>query len=370
MLCVARLAAVYSLAAAASAAAAPAAPPLVPIFAAGDFGVPQYRIPALTVTGKGTLLAFAEARFQPEVDCGFKYLVARRSVDGGVTWGPPAVVAGGPANDTSAGNPQAVYHPQTGRVVVVYSLQHLPTPTGLCSPSDGVFVVDDGGSDGLAWGVPRNITDQLGPIAGHTVPGPGAGIVLTSASGPRAGRIVMSGTKSPYGVDISFYSDDGGTSWAPGTTTMAKMDESTLVELPDGRVVINMRNPHLNATCKCRAYAVSADSGVSFGPIAFDATLISPECEGSLLRVGDSVYFANPADTAQRANITIRRGTGLPGGWSPSTLLVLPGAAWGGYTSLAGPIGAGGASGGIVLEHWPTDTNVATISFTSFPLDF
>lgn len=365
-MCVARLAAACALVAAASAAAAP---PLVPIFAAGDFGVPQYRIPALVVTGKGTLLAFAEARFRPQVDCGFKYLVARRSVDGGVTWGPPAVVAGGPANDTSAGNPQVVYHPQTGRVVLVYSLQRLPTPTGLCSPSDGVFVVDDGGSDGLAWGAPRNITDQLGPIAGHTVPGPGAGIVLTSASGPRAGRIVMSGTHAPYGVDTSFYSDDGGASWTPGTTAMAKMDESTLAELPDGRVLINMRNPHLNATCKCRAYAVSTDSGVSFGPVAFDATLISPECEGSLLRVGASVYFANPASTTQRADITVRRGTGLPGGWQPNTLLVLPGAAWGGYTSLAGPIGDG-TSGGIVLEHWPTDTNLATISFAAFPLAF
>ena len=66
----------------------------------------------------------------------------------------------------------------------------------------------------------------------------------------------------------------------------------------------------------------------------------------------------------------IRRGTGLPGGWQPSTLLVLPGAAWGGYTSMAGPIGSDGASGGIVLEHWPTDTNAATISFAAFPLDF
>lgn len=336
----------------------------------GPGGIPQYRIPALVVTGSGALLAISEKRYHPGTDCGYKELVARRSTDGGVSWtAEDQVIAGlNPLNNTSTGNPMAVWHAPSGRVVITFSIQQLPS--GLCSPSDGVFVVDDGGSDGVSWGAPRNITGMLGDTAGHVVPGPGAGSVLTV--GDYAGRIIMSGTKGPYGVDAVFYSDDAGKTWAPSNSSLPKMDESGVVELPDGRVVINMRTDHLNSSCQCRAFAVSNDGGTSFGPIGFDPTLIEPVCEGSILRVGSSVFFANPASTSSRSNITVRRGTGLPGGWQPSVLSILPGDAWGGYTSMAGPLAppasGGGSMGGILFEHAPSNT--AAISFTAFPLDF
>lgn len=147
-------------------------------------------------------------------------------------------------------------------------------------------------------------------------------------------------------------------------------DESALVELPSGDVVLNMRTDHLNASCDCRAFAVSHDAGASFGPLQFDPTLISPVCQASLLRVGDSVYFANPADKKSRVNTTIRRGTGLPGGWQAATLLLQPGDAWGGYTSMVGPVDPPAAKqGGVLWEHWPTGGE-ATISWATFPLEF
>ena len=48
------------------------------------------------------------------------------------------------------------------------------------------------------------------------------------------------------------------------------MDEAQLVELADGRVMANMRNDHLNASCNCRAVSISTDGGATFGPITFD----------------------------------------------------------------------------------------------------
>lgn len=341
---------------------------IVDVFVGNGKPVPQYRIPALVVTGKGTLLAFAEARYHPETDCGYKYLVVRRSEDQGVTWSGDLIVAGFSAsNSTATGNPMVVYHAPSSKVVMVYAVQNLPS--GLCSPSDAVFAIDDGGSDGLQWGQPRNITAQLGPIAGHTVPGPGAGAVLSSASGNYAGRIVMSGTHGVYGQDIVFYSDDAGQSWTPSTSTFGGMDESATVELVDGSVLINMRNDHQNASCDCRGFAVSSDHGATFSePVQYDPTLIEPVCQGSIMRIGKSVYFANPASKTSRSNITVRRGTGLPGGWSANTFSVLPGAAWGGYTSITGPIDAANSLGGIVFEH-ENATNTL-ISFAAFPLDF
>ena len=76
-------------------------------------------------------------------------------------------------------------------------------------------------------------------------------------------------------------------------------------------------------------------------PVQYDPVLLDPVCEASLLRIGDAVLFSNPASKSSRANMTIRRGTGDIGGWQPDTLLVAEGATWGGYSSMAGPLGGG-----------------------------
>lgn len=49
-------------------------------------GYAAYRIPSLTVTPTGALLAICEARRNSIVDEGDIDLVARRSTDGGTTW--------------------------------------------------------------------------------------------------------------------------------------------------------------------------------------------------------------------------------------------------------------------------------------------
>ena len=48
-----------------------------------------YRIPALAVTDKGTLIAFCEARKNVQSDWGKIDLLYRRSTDGGKTWSEP-----------------------------------------------------------------------------------------------------------------------------------------------------------------------------------------------------------------------------------------------------------------------------------------
>src|SRR5690606_40862201 len=51
------------------------------------------RIPALVMTKKGTLLAFAAGRIESGSDWADMDLVMKRSEDGGETWGPLQVVA-------------------------------------------------------------------------------------------------------------------------------------------------------------------------------------------------------------------------------------------------------------------------------------
>lgn len=327
----------------------------------------QYRIPALVYTGAGTLLAFAEVRTDPSTDCGYKWLQVRRSVDSGKTWGPTIDVAGAKDPNFATGNPQVVYHAPTKKVVMVYGAKDLRLGGG-CSPGSGVFVVDDGGSDGVTWGTPRNISGDLGGLKawGAVAPGPGAGGVTTVLN---PGRILMSGSYGAYQRDVVFYSDDAGLSWTPSTTPLPSMDESGPIELPSGDIYVTMRNAHATA-CDCQAYALSKDGGVTFTPVSYDPTLISPMCQASVGVFQGALYFANPADTRVRGDITVRRGVkgGGPTEWA-SSLLIARGLTWGGYSSMAGPIGgANGSMAAIIFERNTTAGDV--ISFSLFPLQF
>jgi len=58
------------------------------VFTSGADGYHTFRIPALLVTAKGTLLAFCEGRKNDRNDHGDLDLVLKRSTDGGATWSP------------------------------------------------------------------------------------------------------------------------------------------------------------------------------------------------------------------------------------------------------------------------------------------
>src|SRR5262249_31475851 len=84
------------------------------VFTAGEGGYHSYRIPALVVTAKGTLLAFCEGRKKGRGDSGDIDLLLRRSTDGGRTWGKAQVVWDD--GDNTCGNPCPVVDGKTGTV--------------------------------------------------------------------------------------------------------------------------------------------------------------------------------------------------------------------------------------------------------------
>ena len=55
------------------------------LYKAGEAGYACFRIPAMVITNKGTVLAFAEARRNNCGDAGDIDLVVKRSTDGGKT---------------------------------------------------------------------------------------------------------------------------------------------------------------------------------------------------------------------------------------------------------------------------------------------
>lgn len=240
-------------------------------------------------------------------------------------------VAGVDDTQHATGNQQVVYSPFTKRTYVAYSVGKL----GSCDVGLATYIIDDEGSDGQRWGAPRNISSFLGSYYG-LLPGPGNAVVTTVV---RPGRIVFAGHLGAYVEDNVFYSDDGGVTFsvaAAGTADVLRyMDEPAIAELPNGTLVLNLRNNHLNATCKCRAVSYSHDGGETWSPLNFDPVLISPVCEASIVRINDRLYFSNPASTTSRSNLTIRRTEEDSTQWSPSSLLLVPGSAGDGYSAIA-----------------------------------
>jgi sialidase-1 len=337
--------------------------PAVDLFIAGSpVAINNYRIPALTATARGTLIAVAEARSQAS-DCAYKYLVARRSTDGGKTWSPSTEIYGMNATAFTAGNPQIVFDALRNVTVLQFSIGSNPSA---CNPTLYSMQLDDGGSDGLAWGNLRNFTAALGSFGGAT-PGPGAAVQLTKT---HPGRLLFAVHDGAYVRDTVYYSDDGGLTYTLSATVIAGMDEPSITELSNGSVLLNMRNAN---GCYCQALSVSNDGGETWGlPVYYDKTLISPICEGSTVNVGGVIYFSNPASQSARANLTVRRSTTDGDTWGTSTYLVQPGVLFGGYSCMAPgySVSVGGvAYGGILFER----TNAQgqdVISFANFPLDF
>jgi Neuraminidase (sialidase) len=103
------------LAAAVLATPARAAEPVqTALFTAGEGGYHTYRIPALIVGPKGSVLAFCEGRKAGRGDAGDIDLVLKRSVDGGKTWGEMQVVWDDGPN--TCGNPCPVVDARTGTI--------------------------------------------------------------------------------------------------------------------------------------------------------------------------------------------------------------------------------------------------------------
>lgn len=329
------------------------------LFTSGSDGYHTYRIPAIVVTAKGTLLAFCEGRKTSRSDHGDVDLVLRRSFDGGKSWQSLQLVyeEGGTKNVT-IGNPCPVVDRETGTIWLPF-----------CRDNNDVFVTSSS-DDGLTWGTPRNITrDVKKPDWDWYATGPVNGIQL--AHGPHKGRLVIpcdhrvkdSPDYKRSGGSHAIYSDDHGRTWKLGGVTDPGMNECSVAELADGTLVLNMRSYRGNAR---RAVATSADGGQTWSPCVDHPVLIESVCQGSLLAVpADSsgmrtrLLFCNPATEKGRHHLTLRVSDDGGKTWTAGRLIYEGSSAYSCLTQL--PNG----QVGLIFER----DDYKRISFTTLSLD-
>ncbi|MFE6283560.1 exo-alpha-sialidase [Streptomyces sp. NPDC057877] len=327
-------------------AAAPGCASSVP-FTSGQGGYDTYRIPAAVTTRQGTVLAFAEGRRDGAGDTGDIDVVVRRSTDGGCTWDPLSVVAAG--NGDTRGNPAPVVDPRTGAVVLVTcynsgEVTESQIMRGETTPAESRRVfVQRSTDDGRAFTAPKEITATVKPARWRWyATGPGHAVALTR--GPHAGRLVVpanhsaappagssdTGQEFKYYGAHALYSDDGGTTWQLGFVDdsydgLRNANESTVAELPDGRLYFSARDQHGTEPGN-RLDTHSSDGSQTLDrPYAPQSTLDAvPVVQASALQLsmpGAPLLFSAPSVPTARRSMAVWRST--DGGTTFQRALVL-----------------------------------------------
>jgi sialidase-1 len=334
-------------------------------------------------TGRGTLIAFAEARASTS-DSGSVVVVAKRSEDTGHTWGPARVVTGD-GSDTR-GNPAPVVDPRTGHIILLTCRNAADTTEAQITAGKATaqqsrrIYLQRSTDDGRTFSPPTEITAEVKrPDWRWYATGPGHAIALTR--GPYKGRLIVAanhstapppgspdtGAEAKYYGAHCCYSDDSGRTWQIGFSDdtpdgRVNANESTAAQLSNGQIYFNTRNQNGTAPgVRCDAY--SNDGGLSLThPYKPQAALTGPVVEGNVLQPDNGpLLFSGPADPASRRRMTIRASLDQGHTWhAVHTLSNRPAA----YSDMV-PIGPNEIG---LLYETGTKTPNDTITFTTLPL--
>ena len=301
------------------------------LFKSGDDGYSIFRIPAMAVTNKGAILAFAEGRKNSGSDTGDIDIVLKRSSNGGKTWSELQIVWDD--QDNTCGNPAPVVDRETGVIFLLMTrnlgIDHEPQIIDRTSKDTRRIFVTQSTDDGVTWTPPVEITkDVKQDDWTWYATGPCQGIQIVH--GAYKGRLVIpcdhieAETKKYFSHII--YSDDHGKTWKlGGTTPVDQVNECTVAEIADGKLRLNMRN--YDRTQKNRRTAVSSDGGITWNDFKVDETLVEPICQASMHRYSfgrkgkSRLLFTNPADTSKRCNMTLRLSYDDGANWTKSMVL-------------------------------------------------
>lgn len=314
----------------------------------GDDGVDTYRIPGLATTTAGTLIAVYDIRrrngrdLPGDIDVGLS-----RSVDGGQTWEPMRVIMD-LGNDArwqydGVGDPAVLVDPRNNRIWVagVWAHGHLgwnSSGPGLDPERTLQLLLVHSDDDGRSWSQPVNVTGQVKrPEWRLMMQGPGRGIAL------RDGTLVFAAQyRAADGVPHStlIHSRDRGATWTVGTGVKPDTTESQVVELGDGRLMINCRDNRGGS----RTIATTTDLGATWQLHATDRrALIEPVCMASLLRLerpgsDGLLLFSNPNSRRGRRLMTLKVSTDEGASWPVERQVLYDQRTGGGYSCLS-PVG-------------------------------
>lgn len=288
----------------------------------GQDGVSGYRIPGITTTKTGTLVAVYDNRnrnrsdLPGDIDVGMS-----RSTDGGQSWEPMKIImdmGDDPKwNYDGIGDPSILTDRVNGNIWVAATWSHgnrswRGSGPGMTPEETGQFMLVKSSDDGVTWSEPINITAQVKTNADwrFVLDGPGAGITLRDGTlvFPAQFRGVNDEPINGKPFSTIIYSQDRGETWQIGTGVKIDTTEAQVVQLGDGSIMINCRDNRGGS----RSVYTTKDLGATWQehPTTRKA-LPEPVCNAGLLRIehpkhGPLLIFSNPNTTRGRHHFTLK----------------------------------------------------------------
>ncbi|MFA5688223.1 MAG: sialidase family protein [Kiritimatiellales bacterium] len=296
---------------------------------------PNYRIPSIITAPNGDLLVFAEKRNHGILDIGDTDIVMKRSSDLGKTWSKEIIVYD-PGYETCA-DITPVIDLEKGRIWIFflrdkkryYTMHSDDNMYTWCKPYEIHSSVvapewDDynAGKNQIVFVPPGTSTrDKIQTWERNWFQrygvGPGAAGIQKKQF-PHKGRLIIPARHMENGGHRShvFFSDDHGATWKLGGT-VGEGNECQLVELPDGRLFISMRDPDNSRRPNrlSRRFAQSRDGGEAWESYTLAGEKIpTVQCHASIINYDNKLLlFSNPASRYReekhpygRYNMTVR----------------------------------------------------------------
>lgn len=307
-----------------------------------DLGSHYWRIPAMVVlhhqqgenaSKNGRVVTMADNRFDHNTDLPSHIDVyERHSDDNGATWSTHKMVVGTEADHALVGG----YHGfgdvslvecASGKIVAIMvggPGYFGSTPSNPIVPT--IITSTDGGD---TWSTPRTLTNELykttykeGAVQGSFA-GSGRGLMLQRQKDKQLnGRIMFAMSHRFANNNVQeyiIYSDDEGDTWKFSTqSAYSGGDESKLVELADGTVMISVRQSGQ------RGYNKSTDGGVTWGTQAKWADIDGNACNGDILYVNKHVMLHSYPNDGKRKNVTIKASFDGGKSWSNPYVVCAP----------------------------------------------
>lgn len=268
-----------------------------------------YRIPAITQTANGWILAAYDKRPGNCSDAPMpNSIVQRISKDGGKTFEAETVVKQGHYGDENTrwgySDPSYVLDRETNEIFL-FSVKSYRNGWG--GSSAGVdpenrnvlhASVTSSKDNGVTWSTPKIITKDVTADVGHwssRFAASGHGIQLRH--GKYKGRLLQQYTinNSRRIQAVTVYSDDHGKTWKVGKpvgfrSEKSHMDENKVVELSDGRVMLNSRPQNF----RHRLVAISNDGGETYGEVKEEMQLPDPANNAQITRAYPDAPMGSP----------------------------------------------------------------------------
>lgn len=311
-----------------------------------DLGSHYWRIPAMVVlhhqkgenaSKNGRVVTMADNRFDHNGDLPSHIDVyERHSDDNGATWSTHKMVVGTDADHALVGGGHgfgdvSLVECASGKIVAIMvggPGYFGSTPSNPIVPT--IITSTDGGD---TWSTPRTLTDELykttykdGAVQGSFA-GSGRGLMLQRQKDKHLnGRIMFAMSHRFANNNVQeyiIYSDDEGNTWKFSTqSAYSGGDESKLVELADGTVMISVRQGGQ------RGYNKSTDGGVTWGTQAKWADISGCACNGDILYVNKHVMLHSYPNNGSRKNLTIKASFDDGKSWSNPYVVCAPGASY------------------------------------------